>query len=295
MSHMSIASLAGLTAALLFSAPEAQASVHDEMQGVRAAAMGDAHVGLGTSNDTIYLNPAGIALGRRYSLDLQYGFSPFDDLNRFGVTVVDSKSGPVAGALGYTHVRGKSGDVDANLHRVTLGAAYPLSQNLIFGLAARHIRGTLEDSVDGARSLSLYTVDVGMSMMLSQGFGVGLTFRNAIKTDEPEFTPPEAALGLGYGSGPFTLAADLGMDLRDDERRLSYYAGGEYLVSQNIPLRVGYKREPFQRTDGRWRNEGALSGGFGILSHNGTLDAAYTRSLDRPENWSMIFAIKFYL
>ncbi|MBI3179837.1 MAG: hypothetical protein HYZ27_09265, partial [Deltaproteobacteria bacterium] len=101
-------------------ASSAAAAVSEEFPGVRSAAMGGAHRGLGTSNDTLYLNPAGMSLASRYSVEMDYRFSNFDELYRLAATVVDSKSGPVAGGLGYTYVWGNEDGADPALHRVVL-------------------------------------------------------------------------------------------------------------------------------------------------------------------------------
>ena len=49
---------------LVLSLPRvSNASVYDEFTGIRSAAMGGAHRAVGTSNDALVLNPAGMAMG----------------------------------------------------------------------------------------------------------------------------------------------------------------------------------------------------------------------------------------
>jgi len=170
------------------------ASVFDELHGVRSLSMGGAHRGLGTTNDTLYLNPAGMALGRRYSVEMGYGYSPFDELTRLNASVVDSKSGPVAGSIAYTHDRGDADGVDAAVHRIYMGAAYPLSEAFALELQPRTSAANLVDNGD-RRKLSLYTGDVGIITRLGQGVGVGLTAHNVVKTEMTRLTP------LTFGAG----------------------------------------------------------------------------------------------
>ena len=87
-------------------ATPARADVYREIHGARSEAMGGAHRGLGTSNDAITLNPAGMMLTKRYSIDANYTYSKQDDLHHFSISLVDSKSGPVAGSDEYVFSRG---------------------------------------------------------------------------------------------------------------------------------------------------------------------------------------------
>ena len=67
-------------------------------QGLRAR-------GLATGNDSIYVNPAGLAMAKIYSIELGY----LDDLlgsdRRFNASIVDSQAGPVAGGFAYTYTK----------------------------------------------------------------------------------------------------------------------------------------------------------------------------------------------
>ncbi|MEZ4272059.1 MAG: hypothetical protein R3C68_11720 [Myxococcota bacterium] len=138
----------GVVVLLLCAAPVSKAGVYQEMKGLRSEAMGGAHRGLGTSNDTLFLNPAGMAMLRRYSVDLLYGYTSIDNLNHISVTAVDSKSGPLAGAVGYTHDRGELNGLDAKFHRAYGAIAYPIFEGVGLGLTGRYVRGDIE-RVDG--------------------------------------------------------------------------------------------------------------------------------------------------
>src|SRR3954469_18063599 len=97
--------------ALMFGAASVRAqTLPDEFAGVRSLGMGGAHRALGTSNDTLYLNPAGMAIMKRYSVEASYAYDALFKLTEVGGSIVDSKSGPVAGGVGYTHERGDGGD-----------------------------------------------------------------------------------------------------------------------------------------------------------------------------------------
>lgn len=281
----------------------AEAGVYDEFVGVRSPAMGGAHRGVGTSNDTLYLNPAGMAIATRYSLDAAYAYSPFDRLNRFNVSIVDSKSGPVAGGVGYTLLTGDDEGLDANIQRFYGGAAYRLAQSIAVGFNLRHIRGDLADRFndDGSRqtrSVRVWNGDVGLQATLGN-IGLGLAYQNVLNTDEGEeaFAPRTLAGGASFSAGQLTLAGDLVSTFSDDgdDTELGYNLGLEYFLQDTYALRAGYRYEPFVRRNGDEDNENILSGGLGYVTGQGALDLAFWHSLERARNWQLIAAVRLFL
>ncbi|MFC1611307.1 hypothetical protein ACFL6C_10125 [Myxococcota bacterium] len=270
------------------------AGVFDEFIGVRSAGMGGAHRGLGTSNDTIYLNPAGMAAARRYSVELNYGYSPFDQLTHLNISAVDSKSGPVAGAVSYTHTRGDGDDVDAGLHRVYIAAAYAISDSIALGMTARHIRGEFNEDSQ-RRELELYGGDIGALIRLGP-VGLGVTAHNVIKEEVARMMPLTFGFGAAYSSGPLTVAADFDIDTRKTEKSLrTYRVGGEYFIANAFPLRIGYYHSPFTRRDGKDQSESVITGGAGWVTGTGAVAASFERSIDRARNWSLVACLQFFL
>jgi hypothetical protein len=288
-----------LTFCLCFIPAAAGASVYDEFTGLRSQAMGGAHRGLGNSNDTLFLNPAGMVLAKRYSVDLAYGFTAMDDLSHISLSAVDSKSGPVAGAAGYTHDRGDEDGVDARLHRIYMALAYPIVENFGFGITVRNLRGEYTDVASGERrDLSLYNGDIGIAVAAGEGFGFGFTYHNVLRLadDERVLTPPSLGFGAAYTTGFFSLAADVTMDLRDeDNRRMGYHVGGEYFAADQYPIRLGWQYAPFVRRNGSDANENIVSGGLGWITGGGAIEATFAQSVERPKNWAISGALKFFL
>lgn len=267
--------------------------VYDEFRGVRSLAMGGAQRGLGTSNDTLYFNPAGMALTKRYGIDFQYGYSPFDKLTHYNFSAVDSKSGPVAGAMGYTFDRGDKNN-ETLLHRITLGTAYAIGEGISLGVATKNVRGTYLKN-GAKKNISLYTGDLGLSLALAQGFALGAAYHNVIKTEEPKLVPPTASGGLAFNYGPLTLVADLLVNLRRSQHRTtSYHAGAEFFVADMFPLRVGFQRLPYVIT-GKNKFENRLSAGVGWITSSGGIDVSYEQSLQRDKLWQLVSALKFFL
>ncbi len=276
-------------------ASPAAAGVGEEFAGVRSAAMGGAHRGLGTSNDTLYLNPAGMSLASRYAVELDYRFSNFDELYRLAATVVDSKSGPVAGGLGYTYVWGDENGLDPALHRVVLALSYPITPAVAVGVSSRHIRGSLVTGLD-REEISLYSGDLALSLRPAQGVGLAVSAHNLVKTDLPELTPLTFGAGLAYDASPLAVACDVAVNAEDaSERKVSYHVGGEYFLRGEFPLRAGYRRAPFIRKNGNEANEDQLTGGLGWITPGGALGITYEHSLTRARNWSVTAGLGFFL
>ncbi|OGQ92217.1 MAG: hypothetical protein A2289_26150 [Deltaproteobacteria bacterium RIFOXYA12_FULL_58_15] len=273
----------------------ADAGVFDEIAGTRSHAMGGAHRGVGTSNDTLYLNPAGMALGRRYTVELNYGYSPFDGLSDLNISAVDSKSGPVAGGLSYTHTRGDGEGVDAGLHRIYIGFAYPLSDSIAVGITGRHVRGTfMEDGKE--RDLELYTGDVGIMLKLADSFGVGVAAHNVIKEKMTRMVPLTIGAGVSFSTGAFVAAADFEFDTRDSDNELqTYRLGAEYFVGDAFPIRVGFNNAPFTRSDGASKNEYVITAGTGWINNGGAIAISFHRSVERPHNWGFIGSLQFFM
>ncbi len=276
-----------------------QASVYDGYIGVRSEAMGGAHRGLGTSNDTIALNPAAMALSKRYSIDLGYARGGLDGLDRVHVSALDSRTSQVAGALSYSYVTGDGrGDYNASLHHFSSAVAYPLTAGLALGINYKTIRGSYKRS-GKTQSVQLNTGDVGLAMRLGQTLSIGISYQNILPVREAqrEFAKPAIGGGLGMQAGKLSMAIDGSFDMRTAYRNeLSIFAGVEYILGTAFPLRAGWKRMPFTDRKGARRFEQVWSGGTGWVGKQGSLEVSYTRSLQRRNrNWNLLLGLKFFM
>lgn len=289
-------SFAVLLATLLGSAGLAHADVTDPFFGARAVAMGGAHRALGTSNDTILLNPAGMSLLRRYSVDVDYGFEGRDSLSRIHVSALDSKTGPVAASMAYTYVRDEGGPVGANLHQFASATSYALNPSVALGFNLKHARGDYTPRDAEKREVSMFTSDLGLLMTLGEGVRAGATYHNFVRADAAGLARPSVGVGLAWGWDQLSLAGDLDIDLRASQRgELSYFAGAEYFVGGQFPLRAGYAARRYEDTSGASAFENLVSGGAGWIQQGGALEVGYQQSLTRQRNWQIVGALKFFL
>ncbi len=273
----------------------ANATVYDEFRGIRSSGMGGTHRAIGTSNDTLLLNPAGMAMLSRYSVELDYSYTKREDLTRTHLSVVDSKSSPVSAGIGYTYVKGDNDNTNPTMHFLYFGAAYRISDSIAFGLTSKNFRG--EFTPDGQLSkYDIYTGDLGLQIRLGDSLSVGLAYHNLLETDLPELTPPTIGAGAAFRWQELVLAFDLDADITNsDKPEMIYKAGAEYFYNRIAPIRIGYTKSPFVRKTGEKAEEDIISAGMGYLSQTGSLDIAFSRSVQRARNWTLIGGIKFFL
>lgn len=273
----------------------AHGSVFEDFAGVRTLGMGGAHRGVGQSNETLLLNPGGMATFKRYGIDLQYGYGTDDRLSRFNMSAVDSKSGPVAGGVAYTLIRGNESGVDASISRISAGTAYALGQALAIGITAQNLRGSFKEN--GAKQeLSLYNGTVGLALNLGELIGLGVAYQNVLKTNDVRFMPPTLGFGAAVRTPSIVLAADMVTDLRDGQpHQTSYNVGGEFFAAQTLALRLGWRRKPALDASGILVNRAYLSGGVGWLSPSGGFNFSAERALFDSRPWSLIASMQFFM
>lgn len=295
ISCRSISSL--FSAILLTIAAPAHADPYQEFTGARSEAMGGAHRGLATSNDTIVLNPAGVALLRRYSIDTAYGYSGQDSLSYIHVSALDSKTGPVPGALGYTYSRGDHAGSDVDMHRFYVVTGYRILENLAFGVLARHIRGSFRDENRVKQNVESFSTDVGISLVLFNVLGFGATYHNLFSSSRKRFNPPHLGFGLAYAGQTVAIATDVEVDLRQAHfGEVAFSAGLEYFFADQFPLRFGYRLRPWiRKRDGVKDLESFIGGGVGWVDKSGSAEVTFTQSVNIKKNWDFIASLKFFL
>lgn len=270
-------------------AGEARAQVTSEPAYTRTMSMGGAQRAVGSSNETIYWNPAGMALRKRYEIDGQYLYGSRDAVSHYNLSIIDSTTGPVAGGVAYTYTH--AGPRDAGLHRIRMGFAIQLSENLALGISGQHVRGgyTLSQAPERTEP-RLWSGDVGLIARISDHLQIGASARNLIRDERSELTRRDIGAGLAYVDETFTVTAEADWDLEDKKRSTAYRVGAEYLAGGSFPLRLGYAHEPYVGNDAQDGDESVLGGGVGILVATGSINAGYQKSLSRDGIWKMAFA-----
>jgi hypothetical protein len=313
--------------AILAALASSSSALAQDFVGARAMGLGEAYRAIATGNDAIYFNPAGLPLLKRYSVEGNYLLSLEDERHVADMSVVDSKTNPLAVGLAYTFLGAELTKRTTIGHTATLGMAYPIFDRLFsagVGLKYKNV----SDAIAG-NYLNAVTADVGLLSQIPGGISLAAVGYNLvpIKTaasshvpvsaafagaldlgplsalifgGEPGFGPQQTAAGVpmegGFGSmrGPLdglTLSFDWLLNfetLQGTKSRLS--GGAEWLLADLVPVRLGYVWN--EATD-----DHRISVGLGVIVPYFGLDVAYQQGVvpDKLDERLVSFALKGFL
>jgi opacity protein-like surface antigen len=281
---------------------------YGENETTRSGAMGGALRSLGSGTSALYLNPAAMTTTRVYHIEAQAQFSPEAGRQIYGGNVVDSVTGRLAGAASFA-----GGFVDPNTtHRslldVRAGLAYPVSDHFSIGVGGRWLKldqealtapfaldgisGGLGDPA-GARTgrfalVNSLTFDVGVTAKLGDSIFVSAVGQNLTYPNNG-FLPTTVGGGLGFANANLSLEADGIADLSSwGKPTARLMAGGEYLIADHVPIRLGYRFDQGARLH-------TLSAGLGYISPEFSIEASAKRTLSQPSVTTIIFSVAYFL
>ena len=265
-----------------------------QLVGAKSLAMGGAHRGFGTANDTLIVNPAGMAITRRYNSQVQYGYNTQDHISRVLISAVDSSTSPLAAGLGYTREWGNPSGVDLGMNRVYMGLAYALTPGIAFGITGQNARGNFVED-DTRRRQNNFNGTAGAMVSLGQRIGLGAVYENFMRIKEDEVMPSTIGLGASVNIFLATLAADYVIDMRRGQKRArTFGVGAEVLVLQHLALRGGY-RMGHQTTAKVGPLKKFVTGGLGLVSHQAGLEVSAERGVEHTNEWQIITNLQYGL
>lgn len=252
-----------------------------QYEGARLLGLAEAQRALTSANDSIYINPAGLALGSMYSVELGY----LDDIRgsdrRFNASVIDSQAGPIAGGLAYTWTNRRpefTPEPDERIegHRMEIALATRVAESAALGVTLRYMTFDLHDE-DGEEiedgGFKIFTVDVGFQWRVFDGLSVGLAGYNLTNSDEPE-VPIGWGGGIGYQLGAFSIEGDIRYNAQRGEPRYSGALG--YVLAETVALRAGVSYD--------YATKGiAVSGGAGLFLDRFAIDVGYRQLVNADD------------
>ncbi|MEL6186962.1 MAG: hypothetical protein AAFU79_20240 [Myxococcota bacterium] len=232
---------------------------------------------LGTGNDALYQNPAGLAFSGSYEVEIGYADDFREADRRVTLSIADGQAGEFAGGLGLTYARFRpagetEGDRRLDGLRFDVGLAAMLGRTLAVGVTTRFGDYRLlagDDEVPDGGTSAL-TFDVGLQWQLGQGFSVGGLVRNLTSESQPGM-PRAWGAGLGYRSGP--LLAEVDVDHAWETVAPVYSGTVGFIIAEQFPLRVGTS---FDSETERF----SISGGAGFVVDRIAVDLAYRQRID---------------
>lgn len=281
---------------------------YGENETTRSGAMGGALRALGNGTSALFLNPATMTTSRVYHIEAQAQLSPEAGRQLYTANVVDSVTGRLAGAASIT-----GGFVDPNAtHRSLLdarvGFAFPVSDRFSIGVGGRWLKlnqeaitapfaldslsGGLADPASGTTSrfafVNALTFDVGVTMRLGDNIYLAAVGQNLTYPNNA-LLPTTVGGGLGYGDANLSIEADGIADLTSWGKPTARLGvGGEYLVADHVPIRLGYRFDQGAKLH-------TLSAGLGYIAPEFSIEGTVKRSLSDPGVTTMIFSVAYFL
>jgi hypothetical protein len=277
-------SLSGIFLSLALLAAPPRARAQEDYTGSRSRGMGGAHRAIVTGNDAIFLNPAGMSLLRRYSIEPGYLFNAERETHVASISIVDSITASVAAGLSYSYVNGLrtvyvpslTGDavpqrVDRTGNIIHLALSVPMGRNLTVGIGGKY----MNLSYGGRSAVNAVTVDVGLLYRVSPMVALSLSGYGLTNTGSAE---APLAMAVGFAVGPptkFQFALDWVIDFttskyledlppsqRARATRHEIHSGIEWQVFQGFALRAGYFHDRVTRVS----PDNAFTFGLGYFS-----------------------------
>jgi hypothetical protein len=295
--------------------------------GARAMGLGESYRAIATGNDAIYFNPAGLPLLKRYSVEGSYLLSLQDERHVADISVVDSKTNPLAVGIAYTFLGAELTRRQTIGHTATLGMAYPIFEQLLsIGVGLKY--KNVSDAIAG-NYLNAVTADVGALSQIPGGISLAAVGYNLVplRTNpssfvpvsagfaaavdlgplsalifggQPQFGPVPTAAGVpmqrswGGARGPLdglTLSFDWLLNFETLQGTKSRLSGGlEWLLGETVPIRLGYLWN--EATD-----DHRVSVGLGVIVPYFGLDVAYQQGVvpTKLDERLLSFALKGFL
>lgn len=247
-------------------------------EGARLLSLAESQRALTSGNDSIFVNPAGLALSKLFALEANYGDNFEGGLRRINVSVADSQAGPVAGGISYVYtdeIRGYIGNTERRLsgHRIDLSLASVLVDAFSIGITGRYLtyseaRGGTELEDGGFNKFDL---DLGLQYRLTNGLAFAGVLYNLLPDDEAKpFTPRSYGLGVGWQNEMFSVETDMRYNLENGKARFSL--GASVTLGEMFPIRAG---GAYDRLDESWH----VAFGVGVQTKEFGLDLGYRQQV----------------
>lgn len=224
-----------------------------EVQHPRSIALGGATQVWGGSTTAVFVNPANLPLYRVYHLEGLAAFGPEARRQSYGGAVVDSATSRLAGGFGGTWSQMDPDGIRRQWTDLRLALAYPLGDRFHLGVTGRYLRinqgvtrGPFGASLasDGQPSepiVNEFTFDAGAAVAVTEQLRVAVSGRN-LTAPGTATMPTAVAGGVGWSNGTVMVEADGMADFTTySGTRARFMLGGEVLLADHIPLRLGYR------------------------------------------------------
>lgn len=262
----------------------------------RSLAMGGALRALGNGTTAIFVNPANMPLTRLYHIDASGIIRPESTRAIGTATAIDSitSSTKVSGGAAFSVGLEDPNGLNRTFTDFRSAVAYPIADKVFIGLGFRYLRmiqdgygpldqmpsqsyspvsgGLLQGKGQRDPFVDTWTLDAGLTVRIGQSLHIGLVGQNLTHPGH-SLLPTTVGGGIGYGNKDFSIEADGLVDFDSWTTATGrFMGGGEYLVANKVPIRIGYQYD-------QGANVHAVSGGIGYVSTEVGVELGLRRTL----------------
>ncbi len=272
-----------------------------DIQHPRVMAMGGAAQAWGGSTTALMNNPANLALFRVYHLEGLATFSPEARRQSYGGAVTDSSTSRLSGGFAGTWSQMDPDGLKRRWTDLRLALAYPFGDRLSFGVTGRYVRLS-QNTASGPLGASLasggtsdepivneLTFDAGGAVQITEQLRIGVTGRN-LTAPGTALLPLAVAGGVGWSNQTVTIEVDGLVDFTTrDSARGRLMAGGEVLIADRVPIRLGYRYDDVMKTH-------AVTAGAGYVDRRFSVEAGGRRDIvaDHPAT-TVAVGLRFFI
>jgi len=256
-------------------------------------------VGLGTgvrasavSTSALAYNPAALVLGKLYHIEGSVDYLPEFNTVALGVAVVDSATSRVGAGVAF---RGfLSGDEGIGGIDGRLGIAFPFAENISIGLGGRYVHLEYTDELPPELSLDAelvdgFTMDASLRVAPTPGLSFAIVAANFIDLESAYAPVIVGAAGAFTFAEIATLGVDVLLDLSSFQSAAVTVGGGlEVLISQTVPLRIGYAFDVERALH-------TLSGGAGYTDRSVGFDLSFAQQVSGGDDTRIMGAFRYYV
>jgi opacity protein-like surface antigen len=273
---------------------------YGEISTGRSLAMGGALRAFSNGTTALYVNPANMAMTRVFHLQGLAAIWPESRRQSYGASAVELRNNRLAGGVGAHYSWMDPDGVNRKWTDVRLGLAVPFSEKFYAGLCGRYLKlsqeggfrlnnafgGPTDPVAAGLRDQAIvnnFSFDAGITVRPTPSLAIGIVGANLTNPGHG-FLPTTLGGGVGFGTRDFTVEADLVGDfssyLRTDgstKTTVRAMFGGEYLLADHYPVRLGYRYDQGARSH-------AVSGGLGYVDTQFSLELGLRRTVSGPSS-----------
>ncbi|MBX3245847.1 MAG: hypothetical protein KF901_01555 [Myxococcales bacterium] len=264
-------------------------STYETARGLGMGAGGRASAA-GTS--ALAYNPANLPLVPVYHIETYASFIPNDRAWLYGGAVADSITNRLSMGLSMHGVHGRE-DRNYRGFDSRLALAMPFGQALAVGVSGRYVRiDSRDENENGDRvgpGVRAFTMDAAVRVSPTPGLNLVFLGHNLIPTDS-SLAPMLLGGAASYSYQTlFSIGAEFFVDMTTFAKpQIVAGVGGEILIANQVPLRVGYRRD-----NGRGVNQ--ITAAVGYVDQRVGLDIAIRQDVDGPKETHLVLAFRYHV